>query len=152
MIKFYDTNALLLTYNTNLNENFIISNLTLKELQNIKQNPKKDLEIKYKTRHLINWLMQNKHLYQIEKYQYTWDQKLKKYPILSDNIDSRIIFTAFQLKKTIPDLIFVTYDANCSCIAEDMGPPALRRAAWYRPTPQAGRPTRTAQSIYLSSQ
>ena len=121
MIKFYDTNALLYTYNTKLNENFIISNLTLKELQNIKENPKKDLEIKYKARHLINWLMQNRSLYQVEKYQSTWDQELKQYPVLSDNTDSRIILTALKIKKDIPDLTFVTYDSNCLYIAQDVG-------------------------------
>lgn len=121
MIKFYDTNALLYTYNTDINEKFIISNLTLKELQNIKDNPKKDFEIKYKARHLINWLILNKSLYQVEKYQSNWDQDLKKYPILSDNVDSRIILTALKAKKQNPDLIFVTYDLNCLYLAEDIG-------------------------------
>ena len=121
MIKFYDTNALLYAYNTKINENFIISNLTLKELQNIKENPKKDLEIKYKARHLINWLMQNRSLYIVKKYNSTWDQELKQYPVLSDNNDSRIILTALKTQKDIPDLIFTTYDSNCLYIAQDVG-------------------------------
>ena len=42
MIDFYDTNALLSNHQIKSN-NFIISNLTLKELENIKTDPKKDL-------------------------------------------------------------------------------------------------------------
>lgn len=121
MTLFYDTNALLHTYDTKSNKYFIICNLTLKQLEFIKQNPKKDAQIKYKARHLINWLMQNRNLYHVEKYNYTWDQDLQIYPTLSDNTDSRIIICALRLKTKFPDLNFITFDSNCACLAEDLG-------------------------------
>lgn len=121
MILFYDTNALLHTYDIKSDQTFIICNLTLKELESIKQNPKKDPQIKYKARHLINWLMQNKEKYYIEKYDYTWDKDLKKYPILTDNTDSRIIICALRLKKSrFPDLKFITFDSNCAYVAQTL--------------------------------
>ena len=120
MIPFYDTNALLYTYDIKSNQFFIISNLTLKELQEIKENPKKDLQIKYKARHLINWLIQNENSYFVEKYNYQWDKELKKYSILSDNMDSRIILCVLHTQKT-KDIKFITYDANCFYLAKNLG-------------------------------
>lgn len=120
MTLFYDTNALLHTYDIKSNNHFIICNLTLRELESIKQNPKKDAQIKYKARHLINWLMQHKDIYNVEKYNYTWDKDLQIYPTLSNNTDSRIIICALKLKQRFPDLKFITFDSNCACVAEDL--------------------------------
>ena len=120
MTLFYDTNALLHTYDTKSNDHFIICNLTLKELESIKQNPRKDAQVKYKARHLINWLMQHKNMYYVEKYNYTWDADLQKYPVLSDNTDSRIIICALRLKSHFPNLKFITFDSNCACVAQDL--------------------------------
>ena len=122
MINFYDTNALFSnSFKKKTNNIFIISNLTLKELENIKTDPKKDLDIKYKARKVINWLMQNEQRYHIIQYNYKWDRLLKKYPTLSDNTDSRIILTALTLLKKYPNLKFITYDSNCACLAKNLG-------------------------------
>lgn len=121
MTLFYDTNALLHTYDIKSNDHFVICNLTLKELESIKQNPRKDAQVKYKARHLINWLMQNKNMYYVEKYNYNWDKDLQTIPILSDNTDSRIIICALRLKNIFPDLKFITFDSNCACVAQDLG-------------------------------
>lgn len=121
MIQFYDTNALLYVCNTKEVKNFLISNLTLTELENIKQNSKKDLQIKYKARHLIQWLIQNNDKYNIIQYNYQWDKELKKYPMLPDNIDSRIILSAIHAKKQFNDIKFITYDANCFYLAQNLG-------------------------------
>ena len=121
MTLFFDTNALLNVYDTKSNNFFIISNLTLKELEEIKENPKKDSQIKYKARHLINWLIQNQNLYQIQKYNYQWDKELKKYSILSDNIDSRIILCAIHSKQKFKNIKFITCDANCFYLAKNLG-------------------------------
>ena len=57
MIKFYDTCALLNNIEIfNSTENFIISSITLKELENIKSSYNKDEETKYKARKLIHLL------------------------------------------------------------------------------------------------
>ena len=66
---------------------FYISNLTLKELQNIKTSNTKDPQIKWRARKLIHLLAENKDKYEIINYQNTWDEQLKRYPILSDNSD-----------------------------------------------------------------
>lgn len=121
MINFYDTNALLHTLNFKDTEKFFISNLTFKELQQIKTNNKKDPEIKYKARKLINWLMENKDKYEVVIYNYDWEQELKINPILTDNVDSRIILSAFHTKQNYDN--FITYDSNLYFIATSIGIP-----------------------------
>lgn len=121
MINFYDTNALLHTLNFKDMEKFFISNLTFKELQQIKTNNKKDPEIKYKARKLINWLMENKDKYEVVIYNYDWEQELKINPILTDNVDSRIILSAFHTKQNYDN--FITYDSNLYFIATSIGIP-----------------------------
>ena len=120
-MKFYDTNALLYSYDMKSEQPFIMSNLTLKQLQSIKEGTDKSEQVRYKARHLINWLMQNK-IYKVFPYQRDWDKDLKKYPVLSENTDSRIILTALKIKeKYYPDLQFITFDSNCCYIAEQVG-------------------------------
>lgn len=121
MIKFYDTSALLQTFNTITNQRFILSNLTFKELESIKNNPNKDLEIKYKSRQLINWLINNKNQYDIVNYNYVDDFKISSYKILEYNTDARIIITALRTQQRNPDLVFITNDLNCYCLAENVG-------------------------------
>ena len=121
MINFYDTNALLHTLNFKDTEKFFISNLIFKELQQIKTNNKKDPEIKYKARKLINWLMENKDKYEVVIYDYNWEQELKINPILTDNVDSRIILSAFHTKQNYDN--FITYDSNLYFIATSIGIP-----------------------------
>ena len=81
MIKFYDTNALLQSFNTVTNQRFILSNLTFKELESIKNNPNKDLETKYRARLLINQLIQYEQQYDIIKYNSEWDNQLQRISI-----------------------------------------------------------------------
>lgn len=120
-MQFLDTNALLYSYDIKTKKPFLISNLTLKELESIKDSNFKSEQIKYKARHLINWLMENK-IYKVFSYQKEWDKDLKKYPVLSDNNDSRIILTALKIKQKIdPNLVFITFDSNCAYIAQDVG-------------------------------
>lgn len=120
-MKFYDTNALLYAYDSKNNEPFFISNLTLKELEHIKENAYKSEQVKYKARHLINYLMQNQ-IYKVFPYQKDWDKDLKKYPVLSDNTDSRIILTALKVQnKYDSNLEYITFDSNCCYIAKEVG-------------------------------
>ena len=121
MTQFYDTNALLFNFNKDI-QFFLISSLTLTQLESIKQNSKKDPEVRYKTRHLINWLAKNTNKYQIIDYRKEWDQELKNYPTLLDNTDSRIILTAIKVKdKLTSDLLFITYDISCMNLAKKNG-------------------------------
>jgi len=42
--------------------------------------------------------MENKNKYEVVIYNYDWEQELKINPILTDNVDSRIILSAFHTK------------------------------------------------------
>lgn len=101
---------------------FYISNLTLKELQNIKTSSSKDPQIKWRARKLIHLLANNKDKYEIINYQNNWDEQLKNYPVLSDNIDSRIILTALHLQQQKAQKVkFYTQDFFCEQIAAAVG-------------------------------
>ena len=101
---------------------FYISNLTLKELQNIKTSNTKDPQIKWRARKLIHLLTENKDKYEIINYQNSWDEQLKQYSILSDNIDSKIILTVLILQAQKNQKIkFYTQDFFCERIAESLG-------------------------------
>lgn len=116
---FYDTCALLNELHHAFNNYFCISNITLKELENIKSSAQKDSEIKFKARRLINLLETNQDKYSIINYRKSWDDELKFIPILSDNNDSRIILTAYLQRNK--DLIFITQDLYCKQLAKTLG-------------------------------
>lgn len=120
MTYFFDTNTLLFDFNKDT-QFFLISSLTLTQLESIKQNSKKDPEVRYKTRHIINWLAKNTEKYEIIDYQKQWDDELKNYSTLLDNTDSRIILTAIKIKNKYPDLVFFTYDISCMNLAKKNG-------------------------------
>lgn len=120
MIKFYDTCALLNNMKIfKSNENFIISSITLKELENIKSSYTKDEETKYKARKLIHLLSENKDKYTVCLYDSRWDAEIeRKHWILND--DSRIIYSAYQSFLTHKEeLIFITKDLLCAEIARN---------------------------------
>lgn len=119
---FYDTCALLnhskMIFEQS-KEKFYISNLTLKELENIKTSFNKDAEIKYKARRVAQELITYEDKYEVINYKQSYDEQLKQYDVLSDNMDSRIILTALATK----DCIFVTDDLYCSQIAKSLNIP-----------------------------
>lgn len=118
---FYDTCTLLNELESIFKgEPFYISNLTLRELENIKTSAHKDEDTKYKARRLIHLLQDHANLVNIIDYNYKWDKYFKKYPILTDNTDSRIILTALWLSKK-HSLIFLTQDSCCAQIAHSLG-------------------------------
>lgn len=55
-IKFYDTSSLLLIPDDLFDEYFVISSITLSELEEIKNSRNKDFSIKAKARHLTQFL------------------------------------------------------------------------------------------------
>lgn len=124
---FYDTCALLNNYSEIFKkirvETFIISSLTLKELEDIKTSASKDAEIKYKARKVTQLLNFYFGSYTIVNYDKGWDQLIDSNPVLLDNIDSRIVISAFCYADKEPDTIFVTDDLNCGNIARSLGIP-----------------------------
>ena len=119
MVKFYDTNALLNGDYLDETQHFYISNLTITQLENIKTNPKKDPDIKYKARQAIKWLSNNEEKFTTIIYNYKWDNYFKKNHLLpQDSLDSRIIISALNAPQKVQ---FVTDDYNCRYLAKEAG-------------------------------
>ena len=123
MQKFYDSNALL-----NLQEKafvkdecFLISDITLKEIENIKTSLRKDEEIKYKARKLSKLLKlhRNDNTYKIiMQGRFKRNYKLWKNQLEKEN-DNIIIIDALSCNHK--DMVFVTDDTNCYNIATNLG-------------------------------
>ena len=119
MELFYDTCALLNLGERAFESNFIISQQTLLEIEEIKTSAHKDSETKYKARLISRCLVSNPNKYdvvplyatQIEKY-----LSSRKLPETPDNI---IVASAASIN-TMP-ILFVTDDLNCRFIAESCG-------------------------------
>lgn len=119
---FYDTCSLLNQYANifaNISEvPFAISNITLKEVEEIKTSKIKDEEIKIKAKKLSHLLNVYYGKYEIINYQKDWDAEIDLNPILLNNNDSKIIISAAMYK----DLsVFVTDDINCANLAKSLG-------------------------------
>ena len=115
MTKFYDTCSLLFLQQKVFEDNtpFYISDITLRELENIKTAYSKDEDVKYKARKLIHLLSENKDKYRIAYYNGLGAKV--------EDSDKKIISTALDVKQTVPDLIFVTEDLCCQALAEVAG-------------------------------
>ena len=119
---FYDTCVLLNEGETlfQKDEPFYISSLTLKELEDIKTSSRKDEDVKYKARKLIRLFQEFPQKFIVVNYNYKWDKYFKRYPVLTDNTDSRIILTALITSKE-HNLIFITEDVCCAQVAKTLG-------------------------------
>lgn len=125
-MKFYDTCSLLNGFSEifkNILENpFVISNITLKEIEDIKTSKFKDDEVKFKAKKVSQLLNFHFGSYTIVNYEKDWDSAyIEPNPILLDNNDSRIVISAFVFSNNHPDTIFVTDDINCNNIARNLG-------------------------------
>ena len=116
--NFYDTSSLLLLNDEELNKNFMISSITLNELENIKTSRNKDFEVKAAARHVLHKLFENRGKYQIIIYQ---PEDLE---LLGDNHfditdDIKILVCALWADRNIApdDITFVTNDLALSGIA-----------------------------------
>ena len=122
---FYDTCALLNHYVEIFkeihSEPFAISSISLKEIEDIKTSPHKDNDIKFRARKVTQLLNFYFGSYTIVNYDKGWDQLIDLNPLLLDNIDSRIIITAYQYEQQSPGLVFVTDDLSCNNIAKCLG-------------------------------
>lgn len=125
-MKFYDTCSLLNGYEEifkNIHsEPFVISNITLKEIEEIKSSKYKDEDTKYKAKKLSFLLNNYQGAYTVMSYDKGWDQKyLDSNPILLNNNDSRIIITALVYEDSHQGTVFITDDLNCNNIARCLG-------------------------------
>lgn len=120
-MKFYDTNALLELMDDVLVEPFVISSVTLEELENIKTSKTKTEEIRYKARKVVHLLDENRDKYEVVIYTDSNAEILNRYSIEVTN-DSKICACAkeWQRDNRKDELLFVTNDICCRIIAEDV--------------------------------
>ena len=114
MILFYDTNALLNLQDKAFEEEFIISQKTLEEIENIKTSSNKDGEIKWKARRTARLLDTHFDLYRV----IATDNKVKQTAeefCMNDSPDSIICSAAYCAGEPV---LFVTDDINCRFIAK----------------------------------
>lgn len=119
MIKFYDTCSLILNANNLFNEKedkFLISSITLEELENIKSSNTKDLDNKFAVRQLIRQLDGH-----IGEYEVCVFKESMLSPILEEDLmisnDMKILATAINYSEIYPDLVFITNDILLKTIA-----------------------------------
>lgn len=118
---FYDTCSLMNLQEEAFKEKFYISNITLYELENIKEANFKDEETKYQARKLLKLLKEYREKYQVIQYQDSFDT-ITPIPFIPQNTnslnDARIVQCALNVDD---DIIFVTDDNSCYGVASDAG-------------------------------
>ena len=117
---FYDTCSILELQNKIFESYFLISNITLIELESIKTSSTKDEEIKYSARKILHLLTDNQDKYSVILYDYHLEEEIIKFHHLIPNNDSRIIATALNKNKNQDDIIFITSDLSCYNIAKSL--------------------------------
>lgn len=127
MIRFYDTNALLDLkqdiFSIEKDYDIYISNVSLFELENIKNSISKDEETKWSAREVIRLLIAHKGDYNIIIYNDNLKHHLYDidYGDLPNTPDTKIILCALEAQCKDRDFIFITRDSNCMAIAESVG-------------------------------
>lgn len=119
MKKFYDTCSLLncISDLVDKEEHFVISSITLEELENIKTSIKKDADTKFKARKTTR-LLENYPHYEVQIYNTLMDETILFHNLCLNN-DSKILVCAdtYQ-KKSQEEIIFVTDDLNLNLLAQ----------------------------------
>lgn len=122
-MKFYDTCALLNGQeNCFKDRTILVSNITLKELENIKTSANKSEEVKYRARKVVRYLRNNRDKYIVCNYnEKETNVKINQFNLPNNN-DSKIILTALDVQENIlNDITFVTDDLACGLLADGVG-------------------------------
>ena len=120
MRKFYDTCALLeLQKDAFMDSKFLISNITLNELEQIKTSGTRDEETKWKARQLLRLLEDNEECYDVVIFNSDYNGFLDDFSLPSTN-DSKIVISAYAWDQE-EEVIFVTSDLSCKAIAKMVG-------------------------------
>lgn len=118
MIKFYDTSSLIKKVNSLFDDNeiFFISSITLEELENIKTSSKKDSDIKFAARRLLQFMDSYP-----ERYKVIFFETHNLKPILRKGFevtnDIKILSGAIACSRHT-DILFLTNDLNLKHIAK----------------------------------
>ena len=120
MTKFIDTNILLSHLDALENEKlFLISSVSIQELEEIKTSSKKTDELRYNARKAVRWLNDNPEKYKVIIY----DGEVRNFNdhILDETHDVQIMECAAYAKLAMgyQDLVFITDDVLCRLIAKE---------------------------------
>lgn len=124
MLKFYDTNALLLMQDEVFKDDVYISPITFIELEEIKTNKLKDEDIKYKARRMSKLLLEHENI--VHVCDYIADEDKKKLDLSKLNNDYYICSNANGLqaiekyKGNGENVLFISNDLNCRHIAKNI--------------------------------
>lgn len=113
---FYDTCSLINDQEAAFKEPFVIADITLYELEEIKSSKVKDEELKAKVRKLLYLLDRNKDKYEI----FAWTPEFSLLSEYYDKNDSRIVASALEYSEKEP-ILFRTDDLACAFIARNVG-------------------------------
>ena len=113
MIKLYDTNALIDLYDKIFNEEFYVSRISFRELENIKNSKNKDEETKYRARKLSKMFQEQSYMYHTVCTEFDNDPHLGN--------DDKIIKAVKFLQDEGIDVVFMTNDACCYNLAKAEG-------------------------------
>ena len=122
-MKFFDTCALLELQQNIFDSNFVISSITLMELESIKSSGTKDEETRWAARKILHLLENNENKYSVIFYDMNKDEQTLKEKGLIPNNDSKIIVSAYRYYQENPDMVFVTADVACKMIAKSINIP-----------------------------
>lgn len=124
-MKFFDTCAALILQEQIFDEGEIyISEITLCELESIKQSSNKDDNTKYLARKLIRLLYENKDKYNIIKFDKRAFLDFREHfniKFYETSPDLKIISCAYNTQCCGKELTFITSDIYCAMIAQDCG-------------------------------
>ena len=124
MLKFYDTNALLLMQDEVFKDDVYISPITFIELEEIKTNKLKDEDIKYKARRMSKLLLEHENI--VHVCDYIADEDKKKLDLSKLNNDYYICSNANGLQAIEnyqgngENVLFISNDLNCRHIAKNI--------------------------------
>lgn len=119
MVKFYDTNAILNLQEKVLDEKFVISSVTLHELEHIKTSDRKDGEVKYNARKAIHILDDNPDVFTTVIPNKDIDKVIKKFK-LEEDPDNLILACAYYYNKNVEKIVFVSDDICCKSISRNI--------------------------------
>lgn len=122
-MKLFDTCSLLELQQNIFESKFLLSSITITELESIKTSGTRDEEIKWIARRILHLLEDNEDCYEIIPYNTNEDDIILKTFGLLQNNDSRIIASAYRYYQEHQSTVFVTSDLACKVVAKSIGLP-----------------------------
>lgn len=115
---FLDTNALLNLQDSAFKESFIIAQKTLEEIENIKNDVRKDGEVKHKARKIAHLLDDNYGLYDVIPYDIEIKNILNKFNL--DETPDNIILASAYKENITQNILVCSDDINCKFISKNI--------------------------------